>query len=69
MGALHVHEFMTLDGVIDAPMWTMDYGFTPEMEEVIGAVTGRSTAILLGRNTYQMFEPAPVRTTPARSSG
>ena len=58
MGSLHVHEFMTLDGVIDAPMWTMDYGFTPQMEEVIGAVTDRSSAILLGRNTYEMFEPA-----------
>ena len=22
MGAIHVHEFMTLDGVIDAPTWT-----------------------------------------------
>jgi hypothetical protein len=28
-GAIHVHEFMTLDGVIDAPMWTFDYGFHP----------------------------------------
>ncbi len=58
MGAIHVHEFMSLDGVIDAPVWTFDYGFLPEMEEVIGAVTERSSGILLGRNTYQMFEPA-----------
>ena len=58
MGALHVHEFMSLDGVIDAPTWTFDYGFTPRMEEILGAVTGRSTGILLGRNTYEMFEPA-----------
>ena len=58
MGAIHIHEFMTLDGVVDAPVWTLDYGFTPEMGEVIGSVTGRSRAILLGRTTYEMFEPA-----------
>jgi dihydrofolate reductase len=58
MGAIHVHEFMSLDGVIDAPTWTFDYGFVPEMEKVLGAVTGRSRGILLGRTTYEMFEPA-----------
>ena len=31
MGAVLVHEFMTLDGVIDAPTWTIDYGFDPKM--------------------------------------
>ena len=41
MGAVHVHEFMSLDGVIDAPTWTFEYGFDPEMGEAIGAVTGR----------------------------
>ncbi|HEY7594354.1 MAG TPA: dihydrofolate reductase family protein [Actinophytocola sp.] len=58
MGAIHVHEFMSLDGVIDAPTWTFDYGFDPRMGERIGAVTGRSGGILLGRTTYEMFEPA-----------
>jgi dihydrofolate reductase len=58
VGAVHVHEFMTLDGVIDAPEWTFDYGFLPEMGEAIGAVTNRSRGILLGRRTYEMFEPA-----------
>lgn len=58
MGAIHVHEFMSLDGVIDAPTWTFDYGFHPEMGEAIGAVTGRSRGILLDRTTYEMFEPA-----------
>ena len=58
MGAIHVHEFMSLDGVIDAPTWTFDYGFDPKMGEAIGAVTGRSKGILLGRNTFEMFEPA-----------
>jgi dihydrofolate reductase len=58
VGAIHVHEFMTLDGGIDAPTWTSDYGFHPKMAEVIGAVTERSRGILLGRTTYEMFEPA-----------
>ena len=58
MGAIHVHEFMTLDGVIDAPTWTFEYGFDPQMGETLAAITARSTGILLGRNTYQMFEPA-----------
>jgi dihydrofolate reductase len=58
MGEIHVHEFMSADGVIDAPVWTFDYGFDPQMGEAIGAVTARSSAILLGRNTYEMFEPA-----------
>ena len=49
---------MSLDGVIDAPVWTFDYGFHPEQAEAIGAVTARSAAILLGRVTYEMFEPA-----------
>jgi dihydrofolate reductase len=58
MGEVHVHEFMSLDGVIDAPTWTFDYGFDPKMGETIGAVTQRSGGILLGRTTYEMFEPA-----------
>jgi dihydrofolate reductase len=58
MGEIHVHEFMTLDVIIDAPTWTFEYGFDPKMGETIGAVTARSTGILLGRTTYEMFEPA-----------
>jgi dihydrofolate reductase len=58
VGAIHVHEFMSLDGVIDAPTWTFDYGFDPQMGEAIGALTERSGGILLGRTTYEMFEPA-----------
>jgi dihydrofolate reductase len=58
VGAIHVHEFMSLDGVIDAPTWTFDYGFDPKMGETLGAMTERSGGILLGRTTYEMFEPA-----------
>jgi len=57
VGAINVHEFISLDGVIDAPTWTFEYGFDPRMGEVIGAVTAASGAILLGRTTYEMFEP------------
>ena len=58
MGEVHVHEFVSADGVIDAPTWTFDYGFDPQMGEAIGAVTQRCRGILLGRTTYQQFEPA-----------
>ena len=58
MGEIHVHEFMTLDGVVDAPTWTFEYGFDPKMAEVLGEVTGGCEGILVGRKTYEMFEPA-----------
>lgn len=58
MGAIHVHEFISLDGVIDQPTWTFDYGWDPKMGDRIRAVTDRSQGILLGRTTYEMFEPA-----------
>jgi dihydrofolate reductase len=58
MGAILVHEFTTVDAVIDAPTWTADFGFDPRMGEAIGELTARSKAILLGRITYEMFEPA-----------
>jgi dihydrofolate reductase len=58
MGEIHVHEFMSFDGVIDAPVWTFEYGFDPKMGAAIGAFTERCTGILLGRTTYEMFEPA-----------
>jgi dihydrofolate reductase len=58
MGSINVHEFMVLDGVVDAPTWTFEYGFDEKMGEALAAVTGRCTGILLGRNTYEGFEPA-----------
>jgi dihydrofolate reductase len=58
VGAILVHEFSTLDGVIEAPTWTFEFGFDPKMGESIKELTDRSSAILLGRNTYEMFEPA-----------
>ncbi len=58
MGAIRVHEFMSLDGVIDAPTWTFEYGLDPKMGEAIAASMDGCRGILLGRTTYEMFEPA-----------
>ncbi len=58
MGSIAVHEFITLDGVIEQPTWTFDYPFDPKMGEAIGGLMGSSTAILLGRRTYEQFAPA-----------
>ena len=58
MGQIAAHEFISLDGVYENPRWTAEYGFDPKMGETIGAITGESKAILLGRKTYEMFYPA-----------
>lgn len=58
MGIIKVHEFTTIDGVIDAPTWTFGYEFTPEMGNALAGITGTCTAILLGRTTYEAFAPA-----------
>jgi dihydrofolate reductase len=53
-----VHEFITLDGVIEDPRWTTDYPFDPKMGQAIGAVMSSCEALLLGRRTFEMFAPA-----------
>lgn len=58
MAQIAVHEFMSLDGVYENPAWTFDYGYDPKMGETLAAIMGASKAILLGRRTYEMFEPA-----------
>src|SRR5436305_8185000 len=58
MGKIVVHEFMTLDGVIEAPTWTFDYPMDPKMGAAIGEIMGSSKALLLGRRTYEQFAPA-----------
>jgi dihydrofolate reductase len=47
-----------MNGVIDEPRWTFDFGFDPKMGTAIGKAMGGCGAILLGRVTYEMFEPA-----------
>src|SRR5215471_7587662 len=58
MAPIRVHEFITLDGVIEAPTWTFEYGFDPAAGAAIARIMGGCDRILLGRTTYQMFEPA-----------
>jgi dihydrofolate reductase len=63
VGAVLVHEFMSIDGVIDAPTWTAEFGFDPKMGQAIAAVIQRSRGILLGRTTFEMFARSwPTRT-------
>jgi hypothetical protein len=58
MGKIAVHEFVSLDGVFENPSWTAPYGFTEGMGRAIAELTDASSAILLGRTTWQMFAPA-----------
>ncbi len=38
MGEIRVHEFMSLDGVIDNPTWTFEFGFDPRMGPAIAGI-------------------------------
>ena len=58
MGTIRVHEFITLDGVIEDPKWSFGFPFDPKMGAAIGAIMGGCSAILLGRRTYEQFAPA-----------
>ena len=58
MGAILVHEFITLDGVIENPAWSAPYGFDPKMGEAIAGIMGSSGALLMGRVTYELFAPS-----------
>src|SRR5579859_7772597 len=69
MGTIAVHEFITLDGVIDEPTWTVGLGFDPKMGEAIGGVMSACSAILLGRRTYEMFAPVWSRRTAEEDPG
>ena len=69
MGAIAVHEFVSLDGVFQDPSWTFDYGFDPAMGEDLARITNASEAILLGRTTFEMFAPAWSTRTAADDPG
>ncbi|MBW8487590.1 dihydrofolate reductase family protein [Actinomadura parmotrematis] len=58
MRKLFVSEFITADGVIEAPHeWHGDY-FNEEMGEAVGGQWANADAILLGRTTYDGFAAA-----------
>ena len=58
MGKISVHEFVSVDGVFENPSWTAEFGFTEGMGQAIASFTATSSAILLGRRTFEMFAPA-----------
>jgi dihydrofolate reductase len=58
MGAILVHEFITLDGVIENPAWSAPYGFDPKMGAAIAEIMGSSKALIMGRVTYELFAPS-----------
>ena len=58
MGGILAHEFMSLDGVVENPSWTAEFGLDPKMGETLSNVMSGCRAILLGRTTYEMFAPA-----------
>src|SRR3954470_14081511 len=58
VGKIKVHEFVSLDGVFEDPRWTAEFGFTEGIGRAIASFTTPSSAILLGRRTFEMFAPA-----------
>lgn len=57
MRKLVVTEFLSLDGIMEAPAWTMPY-WNDEIAQFKGEETLSSDAMLLGRITYQGFAAA-----------
>ena len=57
MGKLIAQEFLTIDGVMEAPnRWQLENGlFDEKMGEPVGAAYQAAGALLLGRVTYQEF--------------
>jgi hypothetical protein len=66
VGAIKLHEFSALDGAFGDLSWTFGFGFDPKMGEAIGAITGTSQAISLGRRTSGMVALARPMTGSAR---
>jgi dihydrofolate reductase len=57
MRKLVVTEFLSLDGVMEAPAWSAPY-WNDEISDFKGEETNASDALLLGRVTYQGFAQA-----------
>jgi dihydrofolate reductase len=57
MRKIVVTEFLSLDGIMEAPMWTAPY-WNDEIAKFKGEETDASDALLLGRETYQGFAAA-----------
>lgn len=63
MGKVIVYEYMTLDGIMEAPeKWQFPY-LSPDVAESIQSQISAADAILLGRVTYDIFAASwPIRT-------
>lgn len=68
MRKLIVTEFISLDGVIEEPMWTFKY-WNDEIAAFKGAETSANEPLLLGRVTYQGFAAAWPQRTDEASGG
>ena len=53
MGRIAVHEFITLDGVIENPAWSLGYPFDSTIGGAIAGIMSDSTAILLGSRSHE----------------
>jgi dihydrofolate reductase len=68
MRKLIVTEFLSLDGVMENPMWTFKY-WNDETAAFKAAETSADEALLLGRVTYQGFAEAWPKRTDVESGG
>jgi len=68
MRKLIVTEFMSLDGVIESPMWTLPY-WNDEIAAFKAEETSNNQPILLGRVTYDGFAQAWPERTDVESGG
>lgn len=68
MRKLIVTEFISLDGVIENPMWTLKY-WNDEIANFKAEETSANEALLLGRVTYEGFAEAWPKRTDEASGG
>jgi dihydrofolate reductase len=68
MRNLFVTTFLTLDGVMEDPMWTFPY-WNDEIAQFKGAESDAADALLLGRVTYEGFAAAWPQRTDEASGG
>ena len=68
MRNLVVTEFLSLDGVMENPMWTFPY-WNDEIAQFKGEESNASDALLLGRVTYEGFAEAWPKRTDEESGG
>ncbi len=68
MRKLIVTEFLSLDGVMENPMWTFPY-WNDEIARFKGEETTANDVLLLGRVTYEGFAEAWPQRTDVESGG